>query len=336
MGSNKPKSERILFVFRDPLRGGKSVEEIYHGLMVGLEASMDVCHFLFDDTKSIIYNCRAIGKYNASIIHITSDLYHIVPLLPKAKKVITIHDLGRYKEFRGAKKWLYRLFWIKIPVAFSAAVITVSEASRLNIIEAIGHQQARKIHTIYNPVPDIFKFTPKPFNEGKPVILAVGTGKHKNIETLIHATRGISCKLHLVGHLSETQMTLLKSVETEWINYPKLSYEAVRDLYVESDIVYFVSLHEGFGMPIIEAQAIGRPILVSRRSSIPEVAANGALFIEDPISVSEVQNGIQRLTYDSFYRDQLISLGRNNIRRFDFKKILGEYQVLYHKILSTG
>src|SRR5688572_33465219 len=103
MESSKLRSTRILFIFRDPSRRGKSVEEIYQGIMLELSKSMEVCSFSYDDTKSIFNNCRAIRSFNASIVHITSDIYHIVPFIPHAKKLITIHDLGRFKQFKGLK-----------------------------------------------------------------------------------------------------------------------------------------------------------------------------------------------------------------------------------------
>jgi glycosyltransferase involved in cell wall biosynthesis len=94
------------------------------------------------------------------------------------------------------------------------------------------------------------------------------------------------------------------------------------------DILVFPSLFEGFGMPIIEAQAMGTPVLTSNLSSMPEVAGDGALLV-NPYSVNDIKDGVLKLIEDSSYRSRLIENGFRNCQKFNSKEIANQYYELY-------
>ena len=109
--------------------------------------------------------------------------------------------------------------------------------------------------------------------------------------------------------------------------------EEVVELYKQCDIVSFVSTFEGFGMPIIEANAIGRVVVTSNTSSMPEVAANAAEFV-NPLDINSIRIGFFNVINDDAKREQLIQNGFHNIKRFDSQKIANEYFDLYRKIVK--
>ena len=100
-----------------------------------------------------------------------------------------------------------------------------------------------------------------------------------------------------------------------------------------ADILAFVSTYEGFGLPIIEAQAIGRVVITSNLASMPEVAGKGALFV-NPFSVEEIREGIVSLIENEHDRATLIKRGLENVKRFDKEKIANQYQEIYDEFLS--
>jgi glycosyltransferase involved in cell wall biosynthesis len=102
-------------------------------------------------------------------------------------------------------------------------------------------------------------------------------------------------------------------------------------LYAQADMVLFASTYEGFGLPIIEAQATGRPVVTSRVTAMPEVAGEGACLV-DPYDVSSIRNGVLRVLDDGSYRDSLVHLGFENVRRFEPSLIASQYARLYEEV----
>jgi len=103
--------------------------------------------------------------------------------------------------------------------------------------------------------------------------------------------------------------------------------------YHQADLVVFISLAEGFGMPIIEAQAIGRPVIVSNLSPMKEVAGVGALTV-DPSNVSAIRSAIRQIVEDEMVRHRTIAAGLQNAKRFSAKAVAGQYAQLYQRVAT--
>ena len=93
-----------------------------------------------------------------------------------------------------------------------------------------------------------------------------------------------------------------------------VSDEAMFEAYSEADILLFCSTIEGFGMPILEAQTVGRVVVTSNISAMPEVAGDGACFV-DPLSIKAIRAGIEQVLNDENYRNSLIINGLKNVKR---------------------
>lgn len=129
-----------------------------------------------------------------------------------------------------------------------------------------------KLRVIPPCIPDSYKPVPRTFNRQKPTILQVGTRSNKNLERLASALVGQPCFLHIIGPLTEQQGSLLNHFHIDYKNQADINDEQMHLAYIESDLVVFVSLAEGFGMPIIEANAIGRPVVTSRIAPMCDVS----------------------------------------------------------------
>ncbi len=327
---------KVVLIFRDPRRGGNSVEELYKGLALELKDKIDIRTYIYNDQDSIIKNVKAIRRLNPRVIHVTSDMYFIIPFLGKAKKIITIHDIGRYKELRGWKRVVYLWLWLRIPVLFSDQVITISDYTTQDCINHIGFSIKKKVRRIYNPVPSIFKPTPSSTRIGKPKLLQVGTIHYKNLVRVIQALENVNAQLVIIGQLSSIQQSLLIRYNIDFINQTGLKYQQVMEQYVEANIVLFISTHEGFGMPIIEANAVGRPVICSSTSSLPEVAGDAALFVIDETSVPEIREKILQLISAPALQHQLVEKGFKNVERFKMSKIADEYLSVYRQYLPNA
>ncbi|MCB0583153.1 MAG: glycosyltransferase, partial [Phaeodactylibacter sp.] len=94
------------------------------------------------------------------------------------------------------------------------------------------------------------------------------------------------------------------------------------------------SEYEGFGMPILEAQATGRPVITSNICSMPEVAGRGAALV-NPYDPAAKRAAIEQIIRNAGYREELIQEGRENVKRFNLEKIAGQYLELYREIARS-
>jgi len=108
----------------------------------------------------------------------------------------------------------------------------------------------------------------------------------------------------------------------------ELSNSEIIDEYANCDIVSFCSIFEGFGMPVIEAQASGRAVLTSNIEPITEIAGGGAIFI-DPNKINEIRNGFFSIINNDILRKKIIQVGFENVKKYNSLYIAQKYIYLY-------
>lgn len=276
---------------------------------------------------------RAMAKnYPAdTIFHVTGDVHYAVLPLPESRTVLTIHDgsllvKNRTRPLRFAVFWLFWYYW---PVWRAGRVTTVSAKTRRELIRYLG-RVGRKALVVANGVDPVFRRTPRPFCKNRPVLLQIGTAPNKNLLRLIAAVDSISCTLVIVGPLSVDQLDALAQHRIDYRNYTDLSRATLVSLYESCDIVTFVSTYEGFGMPVLEANAIGRAVITSAIAPLTDFAPDTAHFV-DPTNVTAIRDGILRLIHDDTYRQTLIGAGQRNARRYSVAAAAVRYQMLYRE-----
>jgi glycosyltransferase involved in cell wall biosynthesis len=194
---------------------------------------------------------------------------------------------------------------------------------------------AEKIRVIENPLQKCLVSGNKgPFREKCPTILQVGTMPNKNILNLAYALRGVNCRLRIVGKLDEGQTDILRECSISYKNDVNISDEEMKNAYEDADIVAFCSTYEGFGLPIIEAQASRTPVVTSDISPLREVAG-GAACLVDPTDPLAIRDGIRKVISCATYRQELVERGVVNVKRFDSRLIAAAYERLYDEILAN-
>ena len=108
----------------------------------------------------------------------------------------------------------------------------------------------------------------------------------------------------------------------------KLTDEELVEAYRRCDMVVFASLYEGFGLPILEAQAMGRPVITSNFGAMREAAGDGALLV-DPYSVEAIREAVLRITREPALREDLIAKGLRNAERFRADAVAARYAEIY-------
>ncbi|MBK3517668.1 glycosyltransferase family 4 protein [Carboxylicivirga marina] len=278
------------------------------------------------------FSSVAASRQQGNINHITGDIYFITPVLKKGITINTYHDFTFLKDSKGIKRFILWYFWVHLPVKYSKYVTVISETTKRELL-ATTKCSKDKVIVIPNIIPQHLQQHEHIFNSNQPNILHIGTTPNKNIERLIEAIKHIKCRLTIIGKLTKEITTSLEQNKIEYTNKYQISDEALEQEYINCDLLSFCSLNEGFGMPILEAQAIGRPVVTSNLSSMPEVAGEGACLI-DPYSVDSIKAGITKVIKNKVYRQQLINHGLENVNRFNPQTVTGMYEALYQKIID--
>ncbi len=156
----------------------------------------------------------------------------------------------------------------------------------------------------------------------------MGTRPNKNLGRIINAVRGLKCKLLIVGKLHNEQKELLLQNNVNYENRFDLDDNQIIDCYVKSDIVCFPSLFEGFGRPIIEANAIGRVVITSNMEPMNEVA-DGAAILVNPYNELEIRKAIISAITDENLRMELIEAGLKNAEKYRATKVAQIYNDIY-------
>jgi glycosyltransferase involved in cell wall biosynthesis len=230
--------------------------------------------------------------------------------------VFTIFDLIHLhidEESSAGKRLYYRLN-VKPAVRRARAVLTGSEYSRADIVEWSGVEPERVV-VIRGAAASSFTPHGEAFEPGYPYLLYVGNRKpHKNLARLVRALgridRGHALRLILPGPVEPTLATLARDIGVgeRLVFLGQVADARLPALYRGALAFVFPSLHEGFGLPPLEAMACGTPVVSSRATSLAEVVGDAALPI-DPLDVDSIAAGIGRVAEDASLRSELRALG---------------------------
>ena len=249
---------------------------------------------------------------------------NVAPLLAPCRLVVTVHDLHWFffPELFGRAKWWYVTHFISLSARQADKVITDSQHSKEDIIRLLRLPPAR-IETVYPGVNPLFR----PLRDEKRAaqvrhrygiegdfILAVGRlYRRKNIVRLLRAFHLLRRKenrparLVLAGGRGDGYDEVLSTMrdlglEREVILTGPVPDEELVILYNLASVSVYLSIYEGFGLPVLEALACGTPVVASNSSSLPEVCGEVALTV-DPYDVEAIAAAIaQALSDEALHR----------------------------------
>ena len=351
----------ITYLFRSP-GTGHSIEELFGSVRRGMarqsvHRTNVVClPRVSRGLSSVWRNLRFVARQLwPGLVHVTGDVHYAVLALPASRTVLTIHDCitldaNRNRPLRYALFWL---LWFYLPIRRAAVVTAVSEKTRQDLLRYVG-RIAEKVVVIPNGCDPVFVESSgldrsgldwpgldgsgldrsRSFRSAQPVLLQIGTAPHKNLPRLTEALDGLACLLVIVGPLSQEMVADLVKRRITYRNYVNLSRAQVMQLYIDCDIVTFVSTYEGFGMPVLEANAVGRVVITSDLPPMRDVAG-GAAHLTDPTDAAAIRRGILRLIHDDAYRQHLIDAGYRNAQRYSMATMAAQYRALYDRLVRN-
>jgi glycosyltransferase involved in cell wall biosynthesis len=261
---------------------------------------------------------------------------HVLPIIHPRASLVTVHDLGylHFPEAHPQPQRLYLDLSTRWNARVAAHVLADSEATKADLVARYG-VPAGKITVAYpgrdeslRPVRDPVATEAAKARYGivGGYLLALGTLQpRKNLSRLIAAFAGLRLDVTLVlagrrGWLYENLFSQVRRLGLEGrVLFP--GYVADEDkaaLLSGALALVFPSLYEGFGLPVLEAQACACPVIASRTSSMPEVAGDAALLV-DPEDVGALAEAMGTIAGDPVLRDELVERGLANVQRFSWE-----------------
>lgn len=239
-------------------------------------------------------------------------------------QLVTHHDIT-YVRHPESFSPTFRAIYRTLPQIFmrrNDGVITVSEFSKSEIVDHY-RLNPESLHVVGNAADARFHQVERREDQHEPFFLAVSSPvAHKNFGRLVDAFqefgRSSRTKLKIVGSVSSAfaRQATANSGSVEFLG--RLSDEDLLDHYARARAFVFPSLYEGFGIPPIEAQAAGCPVLSARAAAMPEVLGNSVEWF-DPTSHSSIVDALRRVDADEDLRSQLSARGLANTRRFTWE-----------------
>ncbi len=325
---------RVLHIQRRPLTTQFSVEGYFQRVRACFPGSNSpevmIVPALSRGLLRRLWNCWSVFRSRARIWHVTGDIHYVACVLPRRSTILTVLDCQVLHRLQGWRRSVLKLFWYTLPARCVSRITVISEETRQQLLREIDFP-AERIHVIPVSVSPLFVASPREFSRDIVRVLQVGTKQNKNVDRLVQALQGLPVHLDIVGPISAELQSLLQRCAVPYTSHGRLSDEQLVERYQQADIIAFVSTHEGFGMPIVEAQCVERVCITSQCSSMPEVAGAGACLV-DPYSAESIRAGFQRVITDADYRRQLICAGRVNRQRFDAGKISEQFEEVYQLI----
>ena len=148
---------------------------------------------------------------------------------------------------------------------------------------------------------------------------------------IAEALVGLDVHLRIIGEPSNADRALLQALNIDYSWASRLSDEEMQAEYANADALLFASKLEGFGMPIIEAQTVGVPVITSNIDPMREVAGTGALLCS-PEDSQTIKACIKRVLADRDLQASLIAAGHENVNRYSPSEAARQHQELYKQL----
>jgi glycosyltransferase involved in cell wall biosynthesis len=263
---------------------------------------------------------------------------HVIPYSYRSPSVAAVHDLGFRYYPEAHTRWQMRyLNWSTHHNAQRGSRVISDSIHTKEDLVLIYEIPASKIDVIYPGLdPLIRQVTDNTELEAvqhkygitPPYLLYIGTIQpRKNLSRLIEAfiQSGVGHQLVIAGKAGWRSRPILEKAfdnqSTATNNIVLPGFVAPKDksaLISGADALLYPSLYEGFGFPILEANACGTPVLCANTSSLPEIAGEAALLV-DPLDTRGMSESIQKIVSDNDLRDRLTAQGFSNALRFTWQ-----------------
>jgi glycosyltransferase involved in cell wall biosynthesis len=298
---------------------------------------------------------RRLRQEGVQLLH---SPYVWVPWVLSCRHVVTVHDAVEFLNIvRDGHSFADTLHFQRTRLALHRArrILSVSQATRRDLQRLFG-LSGEKIEVVYNaldarlaqpPTPELVDRTLNRYSVQTPYLLYAGNVKpHKNVPRLIEAFALVKDELR--EHPEFAQLKLI-IIGDELSKHPQLRRAVIKSrtqsdvrflgfvdpqtlsvFYARAEAFVFPSLYEGFGLPPLEAMALGTPVVTSNVSSLPEVLGEAAHFV-NPEKVFDISRGIREVLLNEGLRRALIERGRQQVKQFSWQESVRRVLKIYRE-----
>jgi glycosyltransferase involved in cell wall biosynthesis len=265
---------------------------------------------------------------------------------PGPPLVMTCHDLIPLvmPEYQTRAISGYYRWWFPRVGRRVSHFVTDSEHTKADMVRVLGVAPER-ISTVYLGVNSRFTIEP-PVLEKQSIFIAVSTVEpRKNFERTVRAFLKFKERnphypgsLHIIGRANWTTPELAgyaAAHANEVIIRGHLPDSELHTLYRNATGLIYPSLYEGFGLPVLEAMALGCPVVTSRLTSIPEVGGDAVVYV-DPLDVDSISTGIERVALDRGMRNDFIHKGIRRAHAFTWRRCAEDMYTIYERTLAES
>ena len=255
-----------------------------------------------------------------------------------AINIVTIHDFTHQYFVKGIKQRLND-HQKKQAIKNSHALVCISQNTLKDLFHFFPEAKNKTVRVIYNGCSAIY-LDPTPsepvVNVSAPYIVFVGArGNYKNFSFVLDVLSKSSYHLVVAGSkFTEEESTLISELKDRVTLLQNVTDEKIKSVYQHAHAFIYPSLYEGFGIPILEAMNCGCPVIAFNNSCIPEIMGNSPLLLENN-DLLKTLDILEKLKF-GHYRESIISLQKEQARKFSWDKAFGEMKSLYEEMVELN
>lgn len=254
---------------------------------------------------------------------------------PHAINVTTVHDFI-YEQGKTNLKQKIRIHLNYKAIRDSDAIVCISENTKKDLLHFVPDIDPNKVYVIHNGVSkEYYYLKSKPYPELSEAVLFVGgRDGYKNFDFVVESLKQTKYSLLICGKsLSNKELLNLNNkLPNRYHFIPFPSNEQLNKIYNSVYALAYPSSYEGFGLPVLEAQRVGCPVIALNASSIPEIIGQTPLLL-DNLTEGEFVNKLDLLKNETI-RKNVIKNGLINSLKFSWERMAEEYYKLYIKLFE--
>ncbi len=291
-------------------------------------------HYLFMPLQR--YLNPHIENVRKFIFH--SSYYRTCPSL-RAINVTTVHDFTYEHYMHGLVQRLHSIQKYNA-IRRSTHIICISNHTKRDLLRFLPEIDPERISVIYNGVSKEYHVlserpaVPLPYDAFSFVLFVGSRVAYKNFGLAVRALRQTGLRLVIVGDPLTREETNLLHTELDGLYHyaGRLSNKRLNEFYNAAYCLLYPSSYEGFGIPVIEAQKAGCPVIALNASSIPEIIGNKSLLLKEA-TVEEIRRCLSQVQ-NSSVRAQIVRDGLENAKRFTWDNTFAQIEKLYARLLA--